>query len=116
MICARELRIKVVAASFSSVFSISVGDRGDVFAVGPGMNRAGGLTNAREATPEIQHLADQVRGDLETKTKKTFKQYVAETYATQVVAGINYFIKVRVDNVRPRWTLLSTSKRRDQRR
>ncbi|KAL5457230.1 hypothetical protein EMCRGX_G034475 [Ephydatia muelleri] len=60
--------------------------------------RCGGTTDPQEATPEIQQLADQLKGDLELRIKKTFHHYVAETYATQVVAGLNYFIKVSVDN------------------
>jgi len=37
----------------------------------------------------------QVREDIEKKAGKTFAEFVAVEYSTQVVAGINYFVKVR---------------------
>uniref|UniRef100_A0A674IBB1 Cystatin domain-containing protein n=1 Tax=Terrapene triunguis TaxID=2587831 RepID=A0A674IBB1_9SAUR len=54
---------------------------------------AGGLTEIKPATPEIQEIADQVKPQLEGKENKTYPVYVALKYKTQVVAGINYFIK-----------------------
>jgi len=38
----------------------------------------------------------QVRADLETKAGKKFAEFVAIEYSTQVVAGTNYFVKVRL--------------------
>ncbi|XP_065275676.1 cystatin-B-like [Emys orbicularis] len=57
---------------------------------------AGGLTETKPATPEIQEIADQVKPQLEGKENKTYPVYVALKYKTQVVAGINYFIKVSI--------------------
>ena len=37
----------------------------------------------------------QVREDTEDKVGKKFDEFEAVKYTTQVVAGINYFIKVR---------------------
>ncbi|XP_046574782.1 cystatin-B-like isoform X2 [Haliotis rubra] len=37
-----------------------------------------------------------VKSDLETKASRTFTTYKAISYRTQVVSGINYFIKVDV--------------------
>ncbi|OBS81004.1 hypothetical protein A6R68_20801, partial [Neotoma lepida] len=54
----------------------------------------GGLTEARPATPEIQEIADQ----LEEKTNEKYEKFEAVEYKTQVVAGVNYFIKVDVGN------------------
>ncbi|KAM7132543.1 cystatin-A [Molossus nigricans] len=56
----------------------------------------GGLTEAKPATPEIQEIVDTVKPQLEEKTNETYEEFEAVEYKTQVVAGINYFIKVRV--------------------
>jgi len=37
-----------------------------------------------------------VRADLETKAGKKFAEFVAIEFSTQVVAGTNYFVKVRL--------------------
>ncbi|XP_006975768.1 cystatin-A [Peromyscus maniculatus bairdii] len=60
----------------------------------------GGLTEARPATPEIQEIADQVRAQLEEKTNEKYEKFEAVEYKTQVVAGVNYFIKVDVGDGR----------------
>ena len=57
---------------------------------------AGGLTEPRPATPEIQEIANKVKPQLEEKTKKTYEKFEAVEYKSQVVAGINYYIKVHV--------------------
>ncbi|KAI5134894.1 cystatin-A [Manis pentadactyla] len=56
----------------------------------------GGLTDARPATPEIQKIADEVKPQLESKTNRTYEEFKAVEYKTQVVAGTNYYIKVQV--------------------
>ena len=56
----------------------------------------GGLTEARPADTEIQKIATTVKPQLEEKTKKTYEKFEAIIYRTQVVAGINYYIKVHV--------------------
>uniref|UniRef100_A0A8D1DVJ5 Cystatin domain-containing protein n=1 Tax=Sus scrofa TaxID=9823 RepID=A0A8D1DVJ5_PIG len=38
----------------------------------------------------------KVKPQLEEKTKKTYEKFEAIIYRTQVVAGINYYIKVHV--------------------
>ncbi|XP_038202353.1 cystatin-A [Arvicola amphibius] len=58
----------------------------------------GGLTEARPATPEIQEIADKIRGKLEEKTNEKYEKFEAIEYKSQVVAGINYFIKMDVGN------------------
>ncbi|KAL2805009.1 cystatin-A [Daubentonia madagascariensis] len=57
----------------------------------------GGLTDAKPATPEIQEIANKVKSQLEEKTNETYEEFEAIEYKTQVVAGINYYIKVQVD-------------------
>ncbi|XP_005386564.1 PREDICTED: cystatin-A [Chinchilla lanigera] len=56
----------------------------------------GGLSEAKPATPEIQEIADKVKSQLEEKTNESYQEFVAVEYKSQVVAGVNYFIKVRV--------------------
>jgi len=38
----------------------------------------------------------QVRAEVETKAGKNFAEFVAVEYSTQLVAGTNYFVKVRL--------------------
>ncbi|XP_006215810.1 cystatin-A [Vicugna pacos] len=56
----------------------------------------GGLTEAKPATPEIQEIANSVKSQLEEKTNEAYEEFEAVEYKTQVVAGVNYYIKVRV--------------------
>ncbi|XP_057621476.1 cystatin-A [Chionomys nivalis] len=58
----------------------------------------GGLTEARPATPEIQEITDKIREKLEEKTNEKYEKFEATEYKSQVVAGVNYFIKVDVGN------------------
>uniref|UniRef100_A0A8C3F944 Cystatin domain-containing protein n=1 Tax=Chrysemys picta bellii TaxID=8478 RepID=A0A8C3F944_CHRPI len=63
---------------------------------------AGGLTETKPATSEIQEIADQVKPQLEGKENKMYPFFVALKYKTQVVAGINYFIQVMIIQHLPR--------------
>ncbi|XP_055965412.1 cystatin-A [Sorex fumeus] len=56
----------------------------------------GGLTEAKPATPEIQEIANEVKSQLEEKTNETYEEFKAVEYKTQVVAGVNYYIKIQV--------------------
>ncbi|KAM9203294.1 cystatin-A-like [Mergus octosetaceus] len=58
----------------------------------------GGLSETQPATPEIQHIADQVKAEFERRQNRTFDIFQAIVYRTQVVAGINYFIKVQISD------------------
>ncbi|XP_032075326.1 leukocyte cysteine proteinase inhibitor 1-like [Thamnophis elegans] len=55
----------------------------------------GGLSPPEPATPEIQAIANQVQDKLKEATNKRFATYKAVLYRAQVVAGMNYFIKMR---------------------
>jgi cystatin-A/B len=54
----------------------------------------GGLNEAKEATPEIQALIDQLHQEIKTQSGNEYKQLKAVSYRSQVVAGTNYFVKV----------------------
>ncbi|XP_044850141.1 cystatin-B-like [Mauremys mutica] len=62
------------------------------------VKRCMGLTCAQPATPEAQQVADEVKLQVEEKEGKKFEVFTAVEFKTQVVAGINYFIKVHVGN------------------
>ncbi|XP_056100287.1 cystatin 14b, tandem duplicate 1 [Rhinichthys klamathensis goyatoka] len=56
----------------------------------------GGLSEEKKATPEVQKICDEVKSAAENKAGKKFSVFTAKSFTTQVVAGINYFIKVDV--------------------
>ncbi|XP_067402452.1 stefin-C-like isoform X3 [Emydura macquarii macquarii] len=59
---------------------------------------SGDFSETKPATPEIQEIADQVKSELEEKENKTYPVFVAIEYRSQVVAGMNYLIKVSICN------------------
>ncbi|XP_075398351.1 cystatin-B-like [Tenrec ecaudatus] len=54
----------------------------------------GGTSATKPATAEIQEIADKVRCEVEAKENKRFPEFKAVEYKSQVVAGMNFFIKV----------------------
>ncbi|XP_071415546.1 cystatin-A-like [Pithys albifrons albifrons] len=56
----------------------------------------GGLSDTKAATPEVQHMVNQVKPQFESRENRKCPMFTAIVYKTQVVAGINYFIKVEV--------------------
>ncbi|XP_068714002.1 cystatin-A1-like [Montipora capricornis] len=58
----------------------------------------GGFTKEMKATEEVQKICDQVKSQAEEKAGTTFNQFQAISYRSQVVAGMNYIIKVDVGN------------------
>ncbi|NXG75516.1 CYTB protein, partial [Baryphthengus martii] len=58
----------------------------------------GGLSETKPATPEVQHIVNQVKLQFESRENRIFDIFKAIVYRTQVVAGTNYFIKVQVSD------------------
>lgn len=58
---------------------------------------AGGFKNVEDAAPEHQEILLSVKPELEEKLSKTFGNLLALKVTTQVVAGVNYLMKVKAD-------------------
>ncbi|XP_072513713.1 cystatin-B-like [Salminus brasiliensis] len=56
----------------------------------------GGTSEPKEADDEVHKICDEMKPHVEEKAGKTFEVFSAKSYKTQVVAGMNYFIKVHV--------------------
>ncbi|XP_027131506.1 stefin-C-like, partial [Larimichthys crocea] len=54
----------------------------------------GGWSETKDATEEIQSICDEVKCQVEEKTNKKHGIYKAVKYRSQLVAGMNYLIKV----------------------
>lgn len=59
---------------------------------------AGGVGQVRPVDAEVSALVDRVRSEIESKASRTFAEWKPVSYATQVVAGTNYFVKIYVGN------------------
>uniref|UniRef100_A0A8B9VM38 Cystatin domain-containing protein n=1 Tax=Anas zonorhyncha TaxID=75864 RepID=A0A8B9VM38_9AVES len=55
-------------------------------------------SETQPATEEVQYIADQVKPQFESRENRTYSTFQAIEYRTQVVAGINYFIKVQISD------------------
>ncbi|XP_049994676.1 cystatin-B [Alexandromys fortis] len=56
----------------------------------------GAPSATQPATAETQEIADEVKSQLEEKENQKFSVFKAISFRQQVVAGINFFIKVDV--------------------
>ena len=56
----------------------------------------GGFGNALDANDEVKNMAKEMKQQTEQKLGATFTEFEAVKYKTQVVAGTNYLIKVKV--------------------
>ncbi|KAK0064893.1 cystatin-A [Biomphalaria pfeifferi] len=61
------------------------------------MSVPGGLSELKDADDEVRNLINQVRHDLESKVGTTFTIYEAVSFKIQVVAGLNFFIKIQIE-------------------
>ncbi|XP_047424811.1 cystatin-A-like [Mugil cephalus] len=54
----------------------------------------GGWSDTKPATEEIQRICDEVKGQVEERTNTKYGIFRALHYRSQVVAGMNYVIKI----------------------
>ncbi|KAM7308770.1 cystatin-B [Ixodes scapularis] len=57
----------------------------------------GGVSEqVKDADDTAREICEKVRPEVETRAGKTFAEFTPLKYKTQLVNGVNYFIKVRV--------------------
>lgn len=56
----------------------------------------GGIGDLRSANYNVQRLLTTVKADIERQIENGIQECTALAYKTQIVAGMNYFIKVRI--------------------
>lgn len=54
--------------------------------------------NVKPADDVVKTIVEKIKEELQTKTGRVFEKFDAVSYKTQLVNGINYFIKVHVGN------------------
>jgi len=59
-------------------------------------HRVGGVGKTKPATPAVQELVSGLRDSIEEKAGKKFSVFEVISYASQVVNGTNYFVKIKV--------------------
>ena len=57
----------------------------------------GGFGQAKPADDSVKQVANEIKPKVEAALNSTFTVYEAVSYKTQVVAGTNFMIKVKVD-------------------
>jgi len=60
------------------------------------MPLCGGTGEARPADADVQDVCDLVKGELEGRLNRKLDTFKAVLVATQVVAGVNYFVKIHL--------------------
>uniref|UniRef100_A0A1E1WWH0 Putative intracellular cystatin n=1 Tax=Amblyomma aureolatum TaxID=187763 RepID=A0A1E1WWH0_9ACAR len=61
------------------------------------MPLCGGLSDeVKDADDTVREICEKVRSEVEAKLEKTFDEFTPLKYRTQLVNGINYFVKVHV--------------------
>jgi cystatin-A/B len=61
-------------------------------------SRPGGMKEPQPMTDEVREMVLSIRSEIEAKAGKNFSTFNPVSYATQVVAGVNYFVKIEVGN------------------
>ncbi len=57
----------------------------------------GGFTEEREMTEDVKAMAIGLKAQIEAKMNATYTTFEPQTFRSQVVAGTNYTIKIKVD-------------------
>ncbi|XP_047500415.1 cystatin-A-like [Penaeus chinensis] len=58
--------------------------------------RAGGTSELKQPSEEVQQLLETVKTELEEKMERKLDKFLLVSYKTQVVAGTNYFAKIDI--------------------
>ena len=58
----------------------------------------GGLSIKKERDSTVDNILSFLKSDIELKISKELAVLEADSYKTQVVAGINFFIKAKISN------------------
>lgn len=56
----------------------------------------GGLARPEQANYEIQQMCNEMRHYMEKEAMRQFNEFKAVQFARQIVAGVNYFVKIHV--------------------
>ncbi|XP_054164226.1 cystatin-A2-like [Oppia nitens] len=62
------------------------------------MAKVGGVGDSKVPDDNVHDICQQIRKQVEDKSGKSFTEFTPVSFKTQVVNGINYFIKVRVSD------------------
>lgn len=62
------------------------------------MSKTGGLGKIMSSNDDIQNIVNNFKKEIEKKLNQKIKKFNVHSYKTQIVAGINYYIKVEIDN------------------
>ena len=62
------------------------------------MTLCGGTGANKVADDHIKEVCSQIKSAVETHAAKSYATFEPVAYKTQVVAGTNYFVKVKVDD------------------
>ena len=60
--------------------------------------RCGGTGAVHPASEDTQQLIEKVKEDVEKTVGHSLETYQAISFISQVVAGVNYFVKVNIGN------------------
>lgn len=58
--------------------------------------KTGGFTDSKPINDEVREIADNIKPEIENKLNVSYETYEPIAYKTQVVAGTNYLIKIKV--------------------
>ena len=64
------------------------------------MTLCGGTGEEKVANDEVQALLESVKAEIVTKLGSEPAQFQATHFKTQVVAGLNYFVRVRIGDAK----------------
>ena len=60
--------------------------------------KCGGKAEARDADESIISMCNSLKSNIESKANTTYSTFEPIKYRSQVVAGSNYYVKIKIDN------------------